>query len=322
MRKFFKFLIGFLAFIAFIGVLSYLWAGRNLSVLDEGERKTLLAEGLAYNFVELSEGFVHYRLEGPEDGEIVVLVHGFSTPLFVWDEHIPPLTQAGYQVLAFDNYGRGFSDRPKGAYTIERTDTLLVELLAALNITEKVHMTGYSMGGAITAEFATRHPKALRSVVLVAPAGTAKSLNAEKTERLGIPILGEWVTRVLGDKLIRDTAVQSYVQTPGAETYIKSYLRQYNYRGYRRSLLSTLRDYPILDGVADSYKALGALGIPVTSIWGEVDETVPFSDAKALITHVPHANVVSFADYDHSLTYAHSQNVNGAILSHLKQVPR
>lgn len=126
---------------------SYFWAGDGFPSLDDEERSNLQAEGLAYDFVELSEGIVHYRLEGPQDGQVVVLVHGFSAPSFVWADHIAPLIASGYRVLVFDNYGRGFSDHPKGPYNIERTDTLLVELLRELDIDEAVHMAGYSMGG-------------------------------------------------------------------------------------------------------------------------------------------------------------------------------
>ena len=42
-------------------------------------------EKLSGDFVHLSAGYTHYELDGPEGGEVVVLVHGFSTPLFIWD---------------------------------------------------------------------------------------------------------------------------------------------------------------------------------------------------------------------------------------------
>lgn len=320
MNKALKLSAIFLAFILLLAVLSYIWTGRNLSVLDTAERKALLSEGVAHSFVELSEGIVHYRLEGSDDGDVVVLVHGFSSPLFVWDDHIKPLTDAGYRVLAFDNYGRGFTDRPKGAYDIARTDGLLIELLAALDITQKVHMVGYSMGGAITAEFAVRHPEKLRSVIFVAPAasGTIPSTTAMKV--LAMPLVGEWVTRVFGDKTIRDKAVQSYTDTPAAIAGIPYYLQQYGYEGYRRSLLSSLRHYPLLKGVGASYEAIGRLGIPVTSIWGEADQTVLFSDANILVGQIPQAEIVSFAGYGHSLTYAHPVDVNAAMLLHLERM--
>jgi hypothetical protein len=37
------------------------------------------------DFVELSNGFVHYELDGPAEGELVVLVHGFSVPSYIWE---------------------------------------------------------------------------------------------------------------------------------------------------------------------------------------------------------------------------------------------
>jgi len=71
------------------------------------------------SFIEPESGTVHYELGGPASGESVVLVHGFSVPACIWDPTFEFLTSAGYRVLRFDLYGRGHSDRPDLAYTIE-----------------------------------------------------------------------------------------------------------------------------------------------------------------------------------------------------------
>ncbi len=88
------------------------------------------------DFVQLSQGYVHYQLEGPETGETVVLVHGFSAPMFIWERTVPALTKAGFRVLSYDLYGRGYSDRPDVAYDKDLFDTQLLELLDALDIRE------------------------------------------------------------------------------------------------------------------------------------------------------------------------------------------
>lgn len=315
-------IISFLIVFTALGMgISYFWAGDAFRSLDDEERSKLQAEGLAYEFAELSEGIVHYRLEGPQDGQLVVLVHGFSAPSFVWADHIAPLSASGYRVLVFDNYGRGFSDHPKGPYNVERTDTLLVELLQELGIDEAVHMAGYSMGGAITAEFASRHPEKLRSVLLIAPAATAPSPDLKKIKRITTPVLGDWIIRVLGDKLFFNEAFASFEETPSARQHLSAYKYQLGYLGYRRSLLSTLRYYPLLEGVAGSYAKISTLDIPVTSIWGEKDTTVPFDQAKTLQRLIPQGRIVSFPDYEHSLTYAYPEDVNAAMLEHLQSIP-
>jgi pimeloyl-ACP methyl ester carboxylesterase len=50
----------------------------------------------------LSNGVVHYELTGSEDAPVVVLVHGFSVPCYVWDPTFEALTEAGFRVLRYD----------------------------------------------------------------------------------------------------------------------------------------------------------------------------------------------------------------------------
>ena len=45
-----------------------------------GEKERTNAPG---NFVTLSRGVVHYRWFGPETGDLVVCIHGLTTPSFV-----------------------------------------------------------------------------------------------------------------------------------------------------------------------------------------------------------------------------------------------
>ena len=71
-------------------------------------------------WVKLSEGNIYYRWYRPEatsKDETIVLVHGFSTPSFVWKGLLNRLMESGYNVLVYDHYGRGFSERPKIKYS-------------------------------------------------------------------------------------------------------------------------------------------------------------------------------------------------------------
>jgi hypothetical protein len=53
------------------------------------------------NIVKLSKGKVYYELAGPEEGELVVLLHGITWWSFTWIHTVPVLTQRGFRVLTF-----------------------------------------------------------------------------------------------------------------------------------------------------------------------------------------------------------------------------
>ena len=127
-------------------------AGCARPVLDDAARQQ--AHG---QFIELSDGVVHYQLAGPPQGRTVVLVHGLITPSFIWDYNVPALTEAGFRVLRYDHYGRGFSDRPEVRYDRDLFDRQLLELLQRLNIEQPVDLVGLSMGGAVAVTFTDRH---------------------------------------------------------------------------------------------------------------------------------------------------------------------
>ena len=76
-----------------------------------GETERAYAPG---NFVALSKGLVHYRWFGEKHNDLVVCVHGLTTPSFVFESLAEYYVKIGKCVLVFDNYGRGYSDRPKG----------------------------------------------------------------------------------------------------------------------------------------------------------------------------------------------------------------
>ena len=78
------------------------------------------AEG---DWTDLSDGNIFYRWFYPEEehanGETIVMVHGFSTPSFVWGGLIDNFCNSGFQVLVYDHFGRGFSERPRINYDKE-----------------------------------------------------------------------------------------------------------------------------------------------------------------------------------------------------------
>lgn len=103
--------------------------------------------------------------EGPVDGEVVVLLHGYPENRSSWLAVTPLLTAAGYRVLAPDQ--RGYSPR---ARPLRRRDYRITELvgdvLALVDASGagRVHLVGHDWGGAVAWAFATLHPDRLKTV--------------------------------------------------------------------------------------------------------------------------------------------------------------
>src|SRR4051812_10876838 len=120
-------------------------------------------------FVHLTDGYTHYELGGPATGRVVVLAAGYSVPYYIWDPTFAALTRAGFRVLRYDYYGRGYSDRPDVGYTQDLYVRQLAELLDAVHISQPIDLAGLSYGGSVVTSFADRFPDRVRTLIYVDP---------------------------------------------------------------------------------------------------------------------------------------------------------
>jgi pimeloyl-ACP methyl ester carboxylesterase len=287
--------------------LSYWWCGLGELPLDDQARAK--APG---KFVGLPDGKVHYRWDGPADGPVVVMVHGFSLPSCNWDHNVPALTAAGFHVLSLDNYGRGWSDRPEHDNDIGLFDRELLGTLDALGLKDPVRLVGVSMGGAISTVFVARHPERVSQLVLIAPAGEPTPL-APAARIARWPVLGDWVMRVLGKRGAEKNAL-GLVDTPELKAEILSCIEQsLAYRGSTESLLSTLRYYP-LGGLAQIYEDAGKAKIPTLLLWGDADTTAPYDGAAKVVAAMPSARLVTFPGGGHGINKTAANRVNALMV--------
>jgi pimeloyl-ACP methyl ester carboxylesterase len=96
----------------------------------------------------------------------VVLVHGHSADLRLWDLQVPALVEAGYRVIRYDVRGHGRSTVAPTGYTWENYALDLRDLLYRLAV-PRAHVVGLSMGGGIALQFALDFPERVSSLVLV-----------------------------------------------------------------------------------------------------------------------------------------------------------
>lgn len=224
------------------------------------------------SFATLSDGIVHYELAGPDSGQLVVLVHGFSVPAYIWDPTFAGLAEGGFRVLRYDLFGRGYSDRPETAYDRAFFERQLLDLLDALELEEPVDLIGLSMGGAVIAGFAARYPDKVRKLVFLDPMNQGADVSP-----MDVPLLGSYLMQVMLAPSMADGQLDDFYDPSRFSGWPERFREQMRYKGFRRAILSTIQHYAPVDHQAN-FEQVAASGIPTMLIWGKEDTVVPFTD--------------------------------------------
>lgn len=246
-------------------------------------------------YVRLHDGVTHYQVDGPDSGRTVVLVHGFSVPYYIWDSTAAALARAGYRVVRYDEYGRGWSDRPSVPYTADLFDRQLTQLLDSLNIHGPVDVAGVSAGGAVVATFASRHLAQTRSVVLVDPVA---GVRMDVAFPYNVPGVGPFLWQAFVVPGMADGQMSDFAHPERFPEWTGRYREQMQYRGFGHALLASRRGSAgvRLDSV---YRALAVSGVPVLLLWGKEDKTVPFANNDAVRADIPNAEFHPIDDAGH-----------------------
>jgi pimeloyl-ACP methyl ester carboxylesterase len=120
------------------------------------------------------------RADGPERGEVVLLLHGFPQTSFAWRHQIASLAGAGFRVVAPDQRGYSPGARPSeiDAYHPERLVEDTIGIADALGA-ERVHLVGHDFGGLVAWHTAARHANRLHTLSVVStphPRAVARSI--------------------------------------------------------------------------------------------------------------------------------------------------
>ena len=285
----------------------------EIKELDDMARKS--AGG---SFVQLPNGITHYELGGNESGEVVVLIHGFSVPYFIYDPTFKFLTQSGFHVLRYDLFGRGLSDRPHIRYNLELFVNQLTDLLDALRFMQPVNLIGLSMGGLIASAFTVHHPERVNKLVLIDPVGAKPIQLSPVLKAAKIPFITEAVLSLIGNDSLIKSAAKDFFDPAFVEHFKVQYVVQMQFKGFKRAILSTLRN-GMLDSFIHIYEALGKIDKKILLFWGRNDTTVPFEHSQDLCAALSNVQFQVIEDCGHIPHYEKPEVVNPILLDFLRQ---
>jgi len=247
-------------------------------------------------------------------GPAVLLIHGFGASMYSWRYAIGPLAAAGYRVVAFDNRGFGFSDKPDSGYTNAAYAHVVVALLDSLRIPDAV-LVGHSMGGEIAAEVALAHPERVRALALIDAAGTEVHwpllLRAARWRVVG-GIASGLRGRAITARILRGVyADPTKVTTQDVDQYYAPVAEP----DYGRALQGVLRQFRF-----DALRGqLSAIQVPTLLLWGTDDRLIPPSVGRRMAAELPRAAFVFVPRAGHAAPEEQPDAVNHLLLTFLKE---
>ena len=302
-----KWLVAIIAVLIVILVGVYYALDPEDKELNQAER-----ERLGGTYVQLSNGMTHYRLTGPADGKPAVLVHGGTIPIWTWDYQIKALNDAGYRVLTYDKYGRGYSDRPAVTYHQALYKKQLYELVDKLGFTQ-FDLIGLSLGGGTVINFTAQYPQRVGKLVIISP-----MINNFKIPSIfKPPVFGEFIARVMGIKVIVDRFITLIEGHPDAAKYKKLFEEQTTYKGFQQAILSMLRNDAMLD-YSKAYQTVGKQKRAILLIWGTGDTEINKEMIGDIRSFLPDLQFKPVEGVGHGIVFQKPDVVNNLIIDFLQ----
>lgn len=271
---------------------------------------------LSGNFINTGYGITHYEFSENNETELVILIHGFSAPYYIWDPTFDALVNAGFRVLRYDLYGRGFSDRPKKQYNLDLFVEQLYQLTNRLGIRSPFHLVGLSYGGPICAEFINRNPKRVKTLTLIDPLVSIEPLTQNRLFQL--PLLGElYMALYFAPIILSRSQPNDFFEPENFPGWENKFKEQMRYRGFNQAILSTYRNLTRLNP-EKIYSEISTMGIPVQIIWGEEDQTIKYEEIQKIQALIPDSNFKKIENAGHIPHYEKPEITNEILIDFIK----
>lgn len=263
---------------------------------------------------------LHYETHGPGDGPPLVLAHGYSASLDMWERQVAALS-AQHRLILYDMRGHGGSEAPEdlSAYTIEAYAADQAALLDHLGV-ERAHIGGLSMGGMVALQFAVTYPQRVRTLILCDTSPENPPGMAEEAERAGeMWALAQRFIAERGREEFAKRLFQRFRAMPGLDIG-EEMEQRYIERMAGASLHGHVGASKAVRARPSLVARLAELTMPALIIVGDRDPLVP--QAAVMRQHIPHNRTVLLADCGHGTAMWKPDAFNAVVLDFLEAVER
>ncbi len=248
---------------------------------------------------------IYYEVEGNASAEKLVMAHGVSFDLTMWQRagYVDAL-KTGCRLVLFDSRGRGRSDKLHEPSTYDH-ELMMQDTLAVMDSVgiEKAHYLGYSMGARIGFMLATRAAGRFRSFVLGGMTPYAWPEAEFKPFRQRIDALKQQIADPELAIAQRERAQGISLTPHQKDTWLVETQAQ-------AALMTGMLGWPPL-----SDRDLADVPSPCLVFCGEHDEAGFYPGAREGVRHMPHARFVSLP----GLSHYQVPELSDLIVPHIKE---
>jgi len=256
-------------------------------------------------------GPIAWREAGPEDGDVILFLHGLGTTRTGWDPQLAELSDR-WRCIAWDMPGYGASALPKQPMTFESIADAVVSLLDTVGA-ESAHLVGLSFGGMHALHTILRHPHRVRTLTLV---DTSPAFGTD-----GVTTREQWVAERLeaidGGATPADIApaVMAGIAAPGFDgagyDLAVASMTRITAAGLREAV-NLLPDHDVTD-------RLGTVSAPTLVVVGELDTETPPAYARALADGIPGSSYIEVPGAGHLTPLEAPATFNDALRSFIAE---
>lgn len=234
--------------------------------------------------IQIDDIEYYYELHG--EGHPLVIIGGYTMPLFVWEPIVNELKDR-FQILIFDNQGIGRTKDSGGPLKAESMADGIMKLIERLGF-QKPHIIGVSMGGTIAQKIGANYGEKIDKLVLVVTSakwrqamlrGLGTILGMLEKEMELDDIFSATLAWVMGEEFLQD------------QTKIDQVKEKMVANPYPQTLEDQKRQYQVLlefDGQNDLKK----ITAPTLVLYTVEDVIALPYEAQHMADHIPNAKLV------------------------------
>ena len=238
-------------------------------------------------------------VDGPPDGELFLLLHGFPEGAESWSHQLGTLAKAGFLAVAPDLRGYGLTDAPEdlAGYGIDHLVEDARFMITAFG-RPAAHVAGHDWGAMVAWFFAGKYPEMTKTLTVLSvphPAALADASRDDEDQQARSRYIALFLQQGKAEHVLEDEEYRRlrsmYRAGPSGdaipEKVISHYVKSLSRPGRLTAALNYYRANLASNGGAwEALSAIGPITAPTVLVWGDEDPALGRRAAEATERHV------------------------------------